>query len=534
MNTWPDKITRRNILTALALFTLHSVTVYQFGIRGPDFGMVYMFKPAFDMARGFSLFSETFTVYGALTTYIHFFFIKLFGESVHSLVLAASLFYGLNAILLYAIFARYFPCWINVIANFLVLALAPFYFWPFLAWSSVYANTFALLSVLCFVNSNKKYYRLFAAGFFASLSFWCRQPVGILLSGSYVFLMALDAIRPTKDLQFFLAGPIAYFIGFLFPSSLFFLTLWQQNSINDWYLQSIVHAKVWALIYGGNTTKVLTSLFQLFAGDSCNGFGVGIKSLLWRFLAVSNLCIFTVSLINRFFQKSIFFNKHNQFLLTISCVNLALWHQYYPVPCMRHTYWASILMVAPLLYALSLVASILAQYFPGPHKKKAAFVLSICLIALTFSYDLYKRIDAGIKKASYHYNNTETPFFLKGIKTDNQFEQMIAISHLLESYMQQNKKVLIVSFGRQWFNFLQSYMDSQAVRKAPTRALFVNWNSSENRDVYPTWWKELTKIVRENHPIIIAYAPLYTPPSPEKYEGHTFGEIKVYLPVSGN
>src|SRR6266566_9789386 len=59
-----------------------------------------LFKPAMDVANGNILFKETFTQYGALTTFIQAFFLREFGETVFVMKLSAALFYALTAFVL--------------------------------------------------------------------------------------------------------------------------------------------------------------------------------------------------------------------------------------------------------------------------------------------------------------------------------------------------------------------------------------------------------------------------------------------------
>ena len=72
--------------------TILAITFY-FAHLDPDWhhdGI--MFKPAVDVASGLSLFKETFTQYGALTTYLQAGAIALFGEHLIVLRFQAAFF----------------------------------------------------------------------------------------------------------------------------------------------------------------------------------------------------------------------------------------------------------------------------------------------------------------------------------------------------------------------------------------------------------------------------------------------------------
>ena len=82
----------RIFLVFLAILAI----TYYFARLDPDWhhdGI--MFKPAVDVAAGLSLFKETFTQYGALTTYLQAGAISFFGEHLIVLRLQAALFLSL-------------------------------------------------------------------------------------------------------------------------------------------------------------------------------------------------------------------------------------------------------------------------------------------------------------------------------------------------------------------------------------------------------------------------------------------------------
>ena len=91
-----------DLLISLAIFVLTLPFIYYFARNGFDphhSGLMY--KAALDVARGKVLFLETFTQYGALTTWLQALSLHLLGERVTSILFTTALFYAIDFALLY-------------------------------------------------------------------------------------------------------------------------------------------------------------------------------------------------------------------------------------------------------------------------------------------------------------------------------------------------------------------------------------------------------------------------------------------------
>ena len=100
-----------------------------------------LFKPASDVAAGLSLFRETFSQYGALTTYLQAAAIAVFGKSLLVVRYEAAIFLSLTSAFFYLIVREIVPTSIAVLAVVLWICLAPFFTQTF----------FALVIYLCIV-----------------------------------------------------------------------------------------------------------------------------------------------------------------------------------------------------------------------------------------------------------------------------------------------------------------------------------------------------------------------------------------------
>ncbi len=118
-----------SVLLISACFSLLEINNHQ----------IFMLKPAIDVASGRMIFRDTFTMYGALTTYIQALAIKIFGERLMVIQLLTAFIYSVNAVLLWYIWSYLLDRWWTVASCIIWILLARFYLAPLLPWSSVYA-----------------------------------------------------------------------------------------------------------------------------------------------------------------------------------------------------------------------------------------------------------------------------------------------------------------------------------------------------------------------------------------------------------
>ncbi len=354
--------------------------VYLFSLNGFDphhTGLMY--KSALDVAAGKVLFRETFTQYGALTVYIQALFIKIFGARVRSILLATAFFYALDYMLLYRVARRLLGRALALLSVGITVMLAPFYFWTFHPWSSVFALFFMLLSLeflLCFFESAGKRQLLFTAlsGFAATLAFWCRQPVGLvsLLAGAlallfpYIFLQKTHTVKGLFPLFAFLFGGA---LGFLLLDIPILVTgawadFWQQSVRGMFSFADSRSGEARFGIFG----TVGTLLYNLFVVPFI--YDTAPLPTLFAVLPLSAL-IFTMYVAIRAARDT----KRNgtkdntpaRVVIAFGIYAVAAWHQYYPVACFRHFYWGAFLCVPLLLLLLQK----LYRALPRAKNKKA-------------------------------------------------------------------------------------------------------------------------------------------------------------------
>jgi 4-amino-4-deoxy-L-arabinose transferase-like glycosyltransferase len=319
------------------------------------------------------IFKDTFTQYGALTALLQALAILVFGERIVSVLISTVFFYAASFTLLFLLAKRFLGRKGAFFAVFVALFLAPFYTWTFHPWSSVYSLFFLLLTLYTalLAAEGKRLWQGVLCGFFAALGFWCRQPVGLvtLLSLFLAFgLLAVLAARRGKDKRPYVRLSVGVAVGAVLGFFLFFLPLLALGAATDF------------------TRQCLSGMATFVADRSAtNEFGVfGIIGMLlyclfiapfvqwaspanyiWLLLPLSSLFLFFRQI--KRLRKSDAPREPDVALLLLSVFSCASWHQYYPVSCYRHWYWAAFPSVLSLLI-------LLAELYKKPPQKLEKYV----------------------------------------------------------------------------------------------------------------------------------------------------------------
>lgn len=465
-----------------------------------------MLKPAIDFAEGKILFKESFTQYGALTTILQGVSLILFGKYLIVIKLLTALFYSLIAALLYLIWKNVIPRYLALISCLIWLLLAPYFVYPFLAWSSVYALFFQMLSLYLLILFIKKYKKclLFMSGFSAALCFWCRQPVGIFLICAITIFVIIYCLYNRVYLEskiITIASPI---FGFIVCTSLFIFWLLINSAIYDWYLQSIKAVYVYALSSGidsfptgstgstGSTIstgstgifKIITNVFfPFYVGRIQATAQIALVRIVWTIIPIINIIIF-LALIKSL--KSNQRNPNNEIIAAILIISFASLLQNYPVPCIRHMYWAETPMIGMVIY----------WYREIINKKSAnkKSILLILLIFITFSPDMIFRVYQGYEKIKKYNVSFEYPPVLLGIKSysDDVALQKEIAEKMLKYYNKSGSAGMINLTGDALY--LTYIKDNNYFHK-----IYINWLNK----LYPDYCEKLNKKIVNDRPIIL-------------------------------
>lgn len=207
-----------------------------------------MLKPALDVLSGQVLFRDTFTQYGALTTYLQAGALWI-QPSLLSLRLLTVAAYGVSLFLLYAAWRLILPRSLTIVACGLFTLFIPGYEynwldepWLLLPWSSVYALMFqslALYALLNIIRHEQAERWGVMLGLAAACIFWCRQPVGVMTAGCLVVIgLALHWTGWTPAVQsrrVILRGILG---GFLGVHTLLLSGIWLSGGGPEWWYQN--------------------------------------------------------------------------------------------------------------------------------------------------------------------------------------------------------------------------------------------------------------------------------------------------------
>ena len=176
------------------------VPIASLGVNAHHDGI--MLKPALDVLAGQVLFRDTFTQYGALTTYLQAVALWI-QPSLLSLRFMTVAAYTVTLFFLYVSWRLILPRSLSVVSCGLYVLFIPCYekdwldqYWTLLPWSSVFAMMFqsvALYALLQLIRGRQAARWGAVLGLTCACVFWCRQPVGVIMAGCVaVIWLALD------------------------------------------------------------------------------------------------------------------------------------------------------------------------------------------------------------------------------------------------------------------------------------------------------------------------------------------------------
>lgn len=230
-----------------------------------------MLKPALDVLAGQVLFRDTFSQYGALTTYLHVAALWI-QPSLLSLRLMTAAAYGISLFFLYAAWRLILPRSLTLVACGLFILFIPGYeknwldeYWLLLPWSSVYAMMFqalALYALLHVIRGEQAPRWGVLLGLAGAAVFWCRQPVGVMTAGCVtVIWLALQwtGWAPSnQSKRSILTGILGGFFG---VHALFLGGLWLSGAGPEWWYQNFVWPRKWAMGAANSNWHAFVEMF---------------------------------------------------------------------------------------------------------------------------------------------------------------------------------------------------------------------------------------------------------------------------------
>ncbi len=479
-----DPTTLRNLRRPALIFAVTALWFGAFAPLGIDFhhdGI--MFKAAADVADGKALFRDTFSQYGILIPFVQALPLRLFGSELLFLKLETVLFYALAAVVLDRLFRPY----LSTVFQWLLLALywtlAPFLGVTMHPWSSVPAMLTMLLAGLFF----RRYFDrnrsadLIGAGVMAGLAFGLRQPCGAVLLAAGVIALGIKyvAIRPPflnalRELGLYLAGTGAVL-------AVYAIYLTAAGAWQDYYIQCIR----FPLNFAGNRSGG-NDWGRIF--DSFIPLGSGFTVFPWVTFG-----FFLYSL------RQLWHKKEGKYLnfATLAVIGLASYHQYHPVPCVRHLYWAAVPMMGVYVLALD-------EIWRTPVLRKSVRAAAIAFLlagpVITAGIRLYTGYD---RLVTMPYRQRVDLAGLRGmLLTPSEARYTVRFRAVLEALPEPLR-------GRGRLNLTGDGL--YAVLLAPNgvdpHRVFVNWGDQ----IYGDYSRVMEEFVRRERPVILSKQPVPYP-----------------------
>ena len=373
-------------------------TMSRFGFDAHHDGI--MLGAAAAVAEGKLLFKEVFCQYGPLAVWIQSIPVWLFGAEDIVIKFTTVVFYGFIILLGAKIWGRFLKTPFNLLWYCCFLMLCPFYMVTFHPWSSVYALFFMLSGVelqLRFLEEEKTGF-LFWAGVCATAAFLCRTPCGIVAFAAGAAVLILRSFN--KELPDRFRSLVVYSAGAGAVCACFALYLTLIGAWQDYFRQCFTFIFKFVVKRGDDWSWTAFSDSMLpFTGAS------GYINFIFAMLPLLTAAVF-LKTIRPFFYKKWGEQKQNLPLIAVLLLALGAWHQYFPVPCVRHLYWGAIpafgvfalvcqkiwewegrskalrisilvLLAVPLVYCVSIRSFSAWQYFEKKHQRITAQVPSI-------------------------------------------------------------------------------------------------------------------------------------------------------------
>lgn len=440
----------------LLSFVSFSVTYFfsNYGFDPEHNGNV--FSTARFLSRGAVMYRDIGGQYGVLFYYIMAAFIKLLGEHLWTINMATSCVYAVCYILLFLCGCRFMSGWQSFVIALLTLAMAPFYICLFNPWSSVYALMFLLISnylFFCYIQHGKGILLVFC-----SLStiacFFCRQPVGIVLFLSFLIFF-VSAAPLGLYVPHYKKAILCYFSAFIVGGGGIIAYLVFKGTFIEFLRENFINTYRFAKARTNTSNPLSTILDCLFV----NTYLLQSKEktfITWRLLPLSSIVVFVVIAAKKLMSKEIKDDLEKESLVSMlfaqSIICIASWHQYYPVTCVRHVFWAAFPMPLLLFYGLHVVSLRTCK------RGWPAWLLFILILSPV----LVSRIEGGLKKATapYVYADSTNFSFMEKIRlTEEQkayYDEIAAAVAEARDKYGTHLKVCSQSYG---FLYFYSYND---------------------------------------------------------------------------
>ena len=374
-----------------------------------------MFKAAYDITHGKTLFSQTYSHYGPVTPYLQALAMSLFGNYVLVMRLSTAFIYAGIGVLLWLTWSTFFSNSVGLISVCIWLFLAPYYTELFYAWPSVDGLFFVMLALFIFVrtipqkiNKIKEYQfplkNIFFIGMISCFAFLSKQPfllVPLFIGGYFILLWRLHLFTfktVSKQIIYLSAGFLSIFL-------LFFLWLIATHGVRDYWLQVIREGYIEGRIIGNTFLK---NVFPFFS-----------QHFVWVLISLSAVYYFVFSL-QQVIQRNKDIFQIRMFGVSLLC--LASIAQIYPLLDQSHVYLAITPALGLFVYfvqqsCIRIFREIkIIDTLNLKEKTIIALLSFIVVVSVAFlANEVISDLHSGYQRLSQAYVRVSSPKALQGI-----------------------------------------------------------------------------------------------------------------------
>lgn len=290
------------------------------------------------------VFRDVFCQYGFLSPVLQGLALRLGGGELLIMKYFSVLFYAGSVVMMDIIWQEVLSARWRDLMLVMIFSLMPDLMVTFHPWSSIFALFFSLLALWSEIKYLKstRWYWLFGAGVAAGLTFLSRHPVGVVtliaVLGTIFVKSGTEKSRFAAVKKFFTDSAITLG-GFLLVVGSVGILLLVCGAWDDFVFQCVSY--VFDFV-GTRGTGGKEGQWRYFAASLCpfltdNGFFDSIFGIMpivvlpWLYKCARSVM-----------HKNGSAAERDLILLCCGIFALGAWHQYYPVPCVRHIFWGGV------------------------------------------------------------------------------------------------------------------------------------------------------------------------------------------------
>ena len=322
---------------------------------------------------------------------------------------------------------------------------------------------------------------LFPAGIFAAGAFLCRTPCGIVAFAAGAAVLILRAFDKERPGRFRALGVYSAGVGAVCACFALYLTL--AGAWMDYLRQCFTFIFKFVVKRGGDWSWTAFSDSMLPFTDS-SGYG----NCIFALLPLLTIALFLRTLRPLFYHKWEDLQK-NLPLLAVLLLALGSWHQYFPVPCVRHLYWGAI----PAFGVFALVCQKIWEWNDRP-KSLRIVLLSLLAVPLLYcfaqrAFAVYKYFEKKPERITAQVPSIKGQWVFSG--ENMVFTQLYRGFHSLPPEIRRRGVLNHTKDG-----IYSCLLPSPAGFRHP---MFVNWGN----DVYPDYGEAIVRFIQEKRPSVL-------------------------------